>query len=500
MTVRFESIRNIRRIGTNALWRIVPFSLVVAVVSWFLGGQVVRPQHRMIKIGLLAVVLGLLLRYPMVYSLYFFVVIMPFPSGVVLTNTNVLLMTLIPIIWAARSRATGAALFKRTEIDVLVVLFLIAHVFSFWNVETAQGVAGGLQMFWRLVTTVALFYLIVNFMDEEKRLETMMKVMAISGALVALTAFVELFMPGVQLIPGWIGTRERFGAGTLGYRIAGMRVSGAIGSYDVLSDLCPLNLFMTIPFFLRAKNPVEKSFWLVVSGLLFVVLLATATRGGFVSFVFGFVYSLWVFRRYMNLFRYVTLICASVVVFGAAQLILDKYTLAASMTDRVMATQFKGFEPDTRVGLWGPILERAKEHIFIGHGPLYETSRGIVRYFWPHNGYLYFLFTVGLFGLSVFLAIAYKLLRISSRYSDPLASGSFLGLAMSIFHIQLVMFLVGQLRTDHQRTTDYLYPYVVWLLFGLIIAAGQLLKKKEEEHAPGLGREAGGQRAVPGRA
>ena len=147
-----------------------------------------------------------------------------------------------------------------------------------------------------------------------------------------------------------------------------------------------------------------------------------------------------------------------------------------------------GIEPDTRAGLWGPIVERCKEHIFIGHGPFYETSRGLVRYFWPHNGYLYYLFTLGLFGLSVFLVIVYKLLRMSSRYAHPLAHGSFVGLAMSILNVQLVMFLVGQLRTDHQRTVDYLYPYVVWLLFGLIAAASQILKEKEALAAE---REAG---------
>ncbi len=480
-SVRFETVRNIRRIGSDALWRIVPISLVVAIVSYVLGGQIVRPHHRMIKVGLLAVVLAVLVRYPMVHSLYFFIILMPFPSGVVLTSTNVLLMTLIPLIWLVRSRATGELLVRRTDIDKWILIFLLAHLVSFWNVDRTETLTGGIQMLWRQLTTVAFFYLVVTFVDDEKKLEMMMKIIPIAGGLIALTALVELFMPGFELIPGWIRTRQRFGEGTLGYRIVGMRVAGAIGNYDLLSDFCPFNLFLTIPFFLRAKNPIEKLFWSGLSAMLITGLLATATRGGFLSFVLGFLYSLWVFRRYFNLRRYVIMICVTVVAFAAAQIVLEKYTLAASMIGRVMGTEFRGLTPDSRVGVWAPVFERCLEHPIIGHGPLYETSKGLVKYLWPHNGYLYYFFTIGLFGLSMFLVISYKLLRMSMRYSHPLASGSFLGLATSIFHIQLVMFLVGQLRTDHQRTGDDLYPYIVWLLFGLIAAASHMLKKKEAE-------------------
>jgi hypothetical protein len=95
--------------------------------------------------------------------------------------------------------------------------------------------------------------------------------------------------------------------------------------------------------------------------------------------------------------------------------------------------------------------------------------------FWPHNGYLFYLYTLGLFGLSMFLIIAYRLFKSSLRYYHPLAHGTFLGVAMAILNVMLVMFLVGQMRTDHQRDTDYVYIYIVWMFFGLIAAAGSIL-------------------------
>ena len=79
--------------------------------------------------------------------------------------------------------------------------------------------------------------------------------------------------------------------------------------------------------------------------------------------------------------------------------------------------------------------------------------------------------------------IVYKLFRISMRYSNALARGSFLGIGMAVMHVLLAMFLVGQMRTDHQRHTDFIYIYIVWMLFGLIIAAGKILDRRIREHS-----------------
>jgi O-antigen ligase len=189
----------------------------------------------------------------------------------------------------------------------------------------------------------------------------------------------------------------------------------------------------------------------------------------------------------MSLVRFVALISVVAFAFTAAQLLLDKYTIAASVTQRIVGTEFKGVTPDSRVGVWGPVVQRALQHPLIGHGPYYDTGKGLVRIFWPHNGYLFYFYTLGLFGLSAFLVIVYRLMRSSLRYYHPLAAGTFLGLATAIFNVQLVEFLVAQMRTDHQRTTDSIYMYIAWLIFALIAASGNMLRKREAEEAGSRG-------------
>ncbi len=478
--MRFEGLNNARKQTSDLFWRIVPASVLIAILSYVLGTQVVQPQHRMIKAGLLLVAMAILTRFDMLYSLFFFIVLFPFPSGIVLTSTNVILMTLIPLVWMVRALATRQKLFARTEIDKWILLFVLAHVLSLYNVETTEGFVWGIKLIWRELTAIALFYLVATLVDDEKKLERTTKVIAIAGGLVALVGIVELFSPGVSVIPGWIETRQPRGVGRLGARIEGIRLGGTVG-WDLLSDFSGLMLFFMVTHFVRAKNPLEKVFWLGASVITFAVLVGTATRGGVLAFAFACVYSLWVFRRHLNLGKYVMLIAGATIVFFSMQAVLQKYTLAVSVADRIAATKFEGVEIDTRVGIWPAVISRASEHILIGHGPWYSTGAGLERIFWPHNGYLYYLFTVGLFGLSVFLVIAYKLVRITLRYGRPLAEGTYLGVALSILSAQLVEFFVGQMRTDYQRATDFVYPYLAWMLFGLVAAAGNMLEKRERD-------------------
>ncbi len=482
--MRTEALNNVRRLASDAFWRFVPISIIVFVTSLVLSKQLIRPQHRTIKAGVLLLFLVILLRFEMVYSVYFFIILFPFPSGVVLTSTNVLLMTLIPLIWLVRSRATRQKFFAGTNVDKWILVFIVAYFVSLFNVETTEALSWSFKIIWRQLTAMAFFYLIVTFVDDENQLERMTKVIALSGSLVALTGVVELVSPGATLIPGWIQTGQRLGgAGELGYRIKGIRLGGAVGSHEILSDYCGLCLWLMVTHFLRSKNPIEKLFWMVVSASTLVVILGTANRGAILSLAAAFIYALWVFRRRMTLMRYVILISTVAVVFTAAQLLLDKYTIAASVTQRIVGTEFKGVTPDSRVGVWGPVFQSALQHPFIGHGPYYDTGRGLVRIYWPHNGYLFYLHTLGLFGLSAFLVIVYRLMRSSLRYYHPLAEGTFLGLATAIFNVQLVQFLVAQMRTDHQRTTDSIYMYIAWLVFALIAASGNMLRKRIAEAA-----------------
>ena len=92
--------------------------------------------------------------------------------------------------------------------------------------------------------------------------------------------------------------------------------------------------------------------------MTFISVMATANRGALAGLAVGVVATLFLFARQIGGRNMVLVVIALVGMFAGAQLILDKYTLAASATDRVMATQFEGIVPDTRTMTWKPALGR----------------------------------------------------------------------------------------------------------------------------------------------
>ncbi len=448
-------------------------------MSLVLARELVTPHRRLIKVSVAAALLTLMFRFDMIYSLYLFIFLFPFPSAIYLGSTNSILVTLIVLIWFIRSHSERQRFFPKTEIDKFVLLLFGAYIVSLFNVDTFQGIKQGLTITWRQVSAFAFFYLIVRFVTDEEKLVRITKIIAFATGLVFLTGVIELFFPGAAIIPGWIHLGKRLGMGMLKYRVEGIRLGGAVTSHGMLADFATVTLFFIAYYFIRAKNPFSKFVWTTIGFVTFVVMLATANRGAFFGFILGVVYFLYLFRKKISIIKYVSFLVIFLGLFALGQTFLEKYTVAASITQRIRGTQFKGVVPETRVGTWKPALVKSTEHILIGHGPAYEHGRHGTPERWPHNGYIFYLYTVGLVGLSAFLVIVYRIAKLSLSFKGKSIWETNLGNLAAILHIQLVMLLFEQLRTDHQR--DNIYIYFIWMIFGLIVAASRIIRKREEE-------------------
>jgi hypothetical protein len=477
---------------SDFLWRVVPLSLIVVGAAYAVASQVVSPHRRLIKITVLFLLMVVMLRLETIYALYAFIVLMPFPSGVALTSTNVVLMTLVPLLWVIRARSMGQALFKRTPLDGFILFFLLAYVVSFFNAESTHALVMNLRMLWRQLAALGFFYLLVTFVDDEKKLGRVTKMVGVSASLLSITACIELFAPGSTLIPGWIGLPGDF-KGEYGMRIEGLRAHGSVGSHSLLSDFTSMSLFFVVVHLLRSKNPIEGLVWVVLFAMSLTATLATANRGAFVALVVGIGYALWVFRRAFNPVRFALIAGAIVALFAGVQTVLGQFTYAASIFDRLSATTFEGIVPDNRGGAWLPALERSFEHIFIGHGAWYDTGSGLSARAWPHNAYIFNLYALGLLGLSAMLLLRYRVFKISFdqvRAHPPGAGNGLAANLMGILHVQLVMHFLHMMRTDFERPGDDVYIYIVWMLFGLVVATANIQSeraRREAESRPGAG-------------
>jgi hypothetical protein len=505
--MRMSAIGNhtaVRR-ATDLFMKIVPIGGLIAIASYFAAQQAVSPQHRIVKLAVLLGLMAFMLRFDMVYSVLLFTILYPFPSGISIGSTNSILMTIIPLIWAVRAASTGAKIyFQKTRLDVPIILFLLAYVISFFNVGTTPALLDSLKIMWRTVATVMYFYMIVTFVNDDRKIILMTKVIAIVCGLVMSTAIVELFAPGASIIPGWIGLEHVPGEGLMSYRVKGMRVGGALRSHSMLSDFGTQMFFLIVYHFVRSRNPIGKLLWGAIALLTITAVVATANRGAAVGFAIGGCYSLYLFRKQISLPRMIMIIATVVGLFAAAEAVLTRYTYATSLADRFLGTEFQGIVPDTRVTTWKPALEEAMKHPFIGHGPSYNLGEGLSKRLWPHNGFIFYMCTIGVIGLLTFLAIIYRVVQYSLSFRTKGIQGTPLGDLSRILHVILVVMLFQQNRTDHQR--DDMYPFIVWMIFGMVTATALVIQRRYgsasepvgEGPAP-FGPAGGGGSGEPGR-
>jgi O-antigen ligase len=474
-----QAQRRVPRVPDRALdfaMRVIPVAALVAVGALFAAQQAVRPSHRAIKALVLLALMALMFRFDMVYSVYLFALLFPFPSGISGGSSNNVLMTVIPMIWAVRATSGKIPLMRRTALDVAIAAFLIAHLVSLIGVGEEQALARGFHVLWQQLTACAFFYTIVLFVNDEAKLFRLGKIMCVACFLVMSTAVTELFFPGRVLIPGWIGLTRRMGEGLLKHRIEGLRVGGAFESHDMVGDFGTQLLLFMVFYFLRARNPAEKAFWFLTVGTTVIAVMATANRGAVSGLILGVVLALIYFRRVIGAARMVLLIAVGTAVIVTTDSILSERTIAVSVIDRFANTQFEGIVPENRTMTWKPSIDKAMERPLFGHGPYYDTGIGLTKRYWPHNGYLFYFVTLGIFGMVCFLWVMWGIYRESRWWRHPSVRGSDLGNFLALAQIWFLVMAWEQLRTDHQR--DDIYPYIVWMCFGVVVAAAALVRTR----------------------
>lgn len=470
------------------MMRIVPIAALVALGAFVAAQQTVSPQRRVVKASVLLGLMALMLRFDMVYSVYLFTLAFPFPSGISIGSTNAVLMTLIPMLWAVRATSTKSFRMRKTIVDAPIILLVFAYIISFVNIDKEFVLVNSAKVLWLHLTCVAYFYIIVSFVTDETKLARLLKVLCVAATAVMLTAILELFFPGTVIIPGWIGLKQQFGAGTLNYRIEGLRAGGAFGSHGKLSDFGTQTILFMVYFALRSKNPLEKALWTVATCVTMTAILGTANRGAMFGLAVGVLYAFYVFRHRVSVLQVSVTLSVVAMLIAGAELALSEHTYAVSVFDRFRQTEFEGLVPDTRTMTWVPALVGGLEHPLFGHGPLYDTGIGLERKFWPHNGYIYYFYTLGLLGIGAFFWVIVRVFKLSRLHSRPEVEGTVVADLLKLAQVWLVILLVEQMRTDHQR--DDIYPYIVWMCFGTVAAAGLIIRDQLEMGASAVSRGA----------
>jgi O-antigen ligase len=458
--------------------------LAVGAGGLLLGSQIYSPNQRVWQVlGAVALSLGAL-RVESVVGLLMLIPLLPFPKITTYGSTNVAFVILIFVMWLARVVLRLEKAGGRSRLDLPALLLAMAYLLSFSQIEDPEIVRPALTNFWRALTYMALCYLVIHLVREERNLRRVVTAIVVMGVLVQLTAVFELFFPDRALIPGWIDLSlgRRLVYIQEGLEITNLRVGGAIGDYELLAEFCALLLLLELFLFAQTAGGRKR---FLLGGLLALtgfVLLATVTRGAIVSLAVAGGFLLWVTRRHLRFHR---VALAGAAAFLVAALLLDvvaQHTRSGNVLERFAGTEIHGLVPDTRQQVWSDAWERVWESPLLGHGPYYTGRVGVRQFYWPHNNYLLYWYLIGFLGLAAFLFILYRLWRETGRHADRLDHPSYTRGLLLALRAMLVLFVIDQVKIDYLRNESY--SFWVWLFFGLVVAAGRLARQEAEGVVP----------------
>ncbi len=467
--------------GTDWVSRLVGAILLIGA-GVVLGVNYLAPDKRMIAVMVATLVFGIAWRVDLVSALGILVLALPHPRGTVFGNTNVALVLLLLLIWLLRVSTRQVAPARRTPVDLPIIALLIAFTISFYNIETPALLTRALENFAQILAGFAMFYLVVNNLRRPEHLERVHLFQCVSITMVCLLGIFELTHPNGVFIPGWIEFRHAYSEGI---NIHNVRIGGPFFDFELLSEYCAINLLLLFLLVVRARSVGRRVIFGSLFALTFFIMFATVTRGGIMALAAGMLYLAWILRSRLRLVPVTLAVGAAVGVFIAMNHYVANFTHSGDLIARLLnpdSWQFKSGMPVSRAPIWQAAFERMMIHPFIGHGPVYDTARGIDFWYWPHNGYLYVGNLVGIVGLTCYLWLLFKLWQTSRPVSLDLRDANYARAYLLIAHVQLVVFLVDQLKIDFLRNPTY--PFQVWLLFAYIVSAHRLSRESPTVPAP----------------
>ncbi len=454
-------------------------ALYMIVVGIFVGTQINQPNKRAIEAFVGLILIFILWNASLLNALWILFILYPFPFAISLGDSNLVFVLLTFVIFIMRVSAGKDKIHSDPLVNLPIILLIGAYVLSFYNIEVDPRVMRSAYINTvNFISTVLLYYLIINAIDSEAKLMRTVKVAMVAVTLIIAFTMLELLFPGRTIIPNWLYTTHKVRLIT-----KGIRVGGPFHDFELLAEFVAMNAMLIFFLVIRSKRLATRSLLTVLLVADLFVLFTTITRGAFISLAVGGLYLAFISRRDLNVVRLITIGSLFVGLTFILNAIVTEYTVSGSLFDRIVGTTFeRGVLPANRVKAWGGSLARAMEKPILGHGPGWDFSRGLGIKLWPHNVYLFFLNITGLIGLSAFLFLVYRLMRATLLgFKASIVKSPFPVAFMKILHVCLVMFLVDQIKIEYIRNNTY--SYFIWIFFALIGATRNIILKTKNVEA-----------------
>lgn len=267
---------------------------------------------------------------------------------------------------------------------------------------------------------------------------------------------------------------RRFGAFAGEGELFPNRLMGFSMSFSALSMICLLLIPLMVWRFQISRGYTRLLYLGVVSGLL-VCLLLTGSRIAYVAFLAGL--ALYCTLRLGLLREPNRPFSVALALTGIGAMLLFGYLVIGPILDSLQST-FIDLRPGSwlvRLEIYLVTLRLLPEHIIAGWGvPVRIPGRSNSFSAGTHSSYLGMLFQHGIIGLSLYLGLWLSIWRLVIRglrqhYVPRYVSYFWMAIAFALFAFNLR-------EVADTWWWDLSLLYIIWLLWGLIVTAPQVLE------------------------
>lgn len=257
----------------------------------------------------------------------------------------------------------------------------------------------------------------------------------------------------------------------------GDRLTGPFGGVGVAAEYFVIMVFVGMHQILTSNSAKTRWLLAMLIGCNLLLLVATGNRGGFLTLIGASGLFLWMFRHLLGPARALRIAVSGVVLLAVSAAVTVNYTSFNTLFNRLLETEVEEGIPDTRAVAWPMAWEAIKQKPLLGNGPrlaLTDDSPGAYRdhisIMYPHNLYMFLLFTIGIQGLIAFLILLgtplYRCWKAARVAAGDVVTLSFLKTGVVV----MVVIFVDQIKVEFMRYGLVDYWHFVFALLGMLVA------------------------------
>lgn len=328
----------------------------------------------------------------------------------------------------------------------MLIIYFLAAVTSFVPLKSMQ--------IWLIYFAfMSVYFLIINTVKTKKQLIDLLMVFVLSGLLVCLYGIAQ-YVFGWDTAAAWIDEEM--------FTDIKMRIYSTLGNPNVLGEYILLVLPVSVGLLWIKKKPLQKLVYLAITGILFLALILTFSRGCWIGIMIAAAI-------------FITFVAGKLWGLGLIALPILPAVLPESITNRFLSIgDLQDSSTSYRVYIWMGTLAMMKDFWKSGIGmgseafaevyPFYSYHSIVAPH--SHNLFLQIAVESGVVGILVFLLIlAWALKKMTTGYGY-VGKGHPIATMMVAIGAGICGFLVQGMFDN------CFYNYRVFMIFWAVLALG----------------------------